>query len=103
MVRITEELVRSRAEHNECCLATLEACFPLQIRLLSVACMLSVARCTPRAARCMRNAACCTQEVSLHQQNIERFERLDKLCRNIQILYLQVRARACACGRVMRV
>jgi protein TilB len=29
------------------------------------------------------------EEVSLHQQNIERFERLDQLCRNIQILYLQ--------------
>ena len=28
-------------------------------------------------------------EVSLHQQNIERIEHLDKLCRNLKILYLQ--------------
>ena len=29
------------------------------------------------------------EEVSLHQQNIERIEHLDKLCRNLKILYLQ--------------
>ncbi|XP_026559488.1 protein tilB homolog [Pseudonaja textilis] len=52
MVRITEELVRQRAEHNNCELFSLE-------------------------------------EVSLHQQNIEKIEHLDKWCRNLKILYLQ--------------
>ncbi|XP_070604412.1 dynein axonemal assembly factor 11 [Erythrolamprus reginae] len=52
MVRITEELVKQRAEHNNCELFSLE-------------------------------------EVSLHQQNIEKIEHLDKWCRNLKILYLQ--------------
>ncbi|PVD22974.1 hypothetical protein C0Q70_16234 [Pomacea canaliculata] len=52
MVQITEELVRKRAEHNECEISTLE-------------------------------------EVSLHQQDIERIEHLDKWCRELKILYLQ--------------
>jgi protein TilB len=52
MVRVTEELLRSKAEHNESCLATLE-------------------------------------EVALHQVDLERFERFDKFCRDIQILLLQ--------------
>ncbi|XP_060537813.1 dynein axonemal assembly factor 11 isoform X5 [Pantherophis guttatus] len=52
MVRITEELVRQRAEHNNCELFSLE-------------------------------------EVSLHQQDIEKIEHLDKWCRNLKILYLQ--------------
>ncbi|CAL1543835.1 unnamed protein product [Lymnaea stagnalis] len=52
MVRITEDLVRKRAEHNECQISTLE-------------------------------------EISLHQQDIERLEYLDKWCRDLKILYLQ--------------
>ncbi|CAG5120674.1 unnamed protein product [Candidula unifasciata] len=52
MVRITEELVRKRAEHNEMQISTLE-------------------------------------EISLHQQDIERLEHLDKWCRDLKILYLQ--------------
>ncbi|XP_039206384.1 protein tilB homolog isoform X3 [Crotalus tigris] len=52
MVRLTEELIRQRAEHNNCELFSLE-------------------------------------EVSLHQQNIEKIEHLDKWCRNLKILYLQ--------------
>ncbi|XP_028396014.1 protein tilB homolog [Dendronephthya gigantea] len=52
MVRITEDLVRKRAEHNNCELSTLE-------------------------------------EVSLHQLDIERIEILDKVCRELKILYLQ--------------
>lgn len=49
---VTEELIRQRAEHNNCELFSLE-------------------------------------EVSLHQQNIEKIEHLDKWCRNLKILYLQ--------------
>lgn len=52
MVRITEGLLRKRAEHNEGMLTTLE-------------------------------------EISLHQQNIEKIEHFDKFCRHIQILLLQ--------------
>jgi protein TilB len=52
MVRITENLLRKRAEHNEGMLTTLE-------------------------------------EISLHQQNIEKIEHFDKYCRHIQILLLQ--------------
>lgn len=52
MVRITEQLVRKRAEHNELEISTLE-------------------------------------ELSLHQQDIERIEYLDKWCRELRILYLQ--------------
>ncbi|XP_064604516.1 dynein axonemal assembly factor 11-like [Liolophura sinensis] len=52
MVRITEDLIRKRAEHNNCELSTLE-------------------------------------EVSLHQQDVERIEHLDKWCRELKILYLQ--------------
>lgn len=32
---------------------------------------------------------CSLEEVSLHQQNIERIEHLDRWCRNLRILYLQ--------------
>nr|XP_028591964.1 protein tilB homolog isoform X3 [Podarcis muralis] len=49
---ITEELVRQRAEHNNCEIFSLE-------------------------------------EISLHQQNIEKIEHLDKWCRDLKILYLQ--------------
>ncbi|TNV78519.1 hypothetical protein FGO68_gene2184 [Halteria grandinella] len=49
---ITQELLRKRAEHNECMLSTLE-------------------------------------EVSLHQQDIEKIENLDVYCRHLKILYLQ--------------
>lgn len=52
MVRITEDLIRKRAEHNNCEISTLE-------------------------------------EVSLHQQDIERIENIDKWCRDLTILYLQ--------------
>jgi protein TilB len=52
MVRITEEMLRKRAEHNEGRLSTLE-------------------------------------EVALHQQDIEKLENLDKLCRHVQIVLLQ--------------
>uniref|UniRef100_W5KXF4 Leucine-rich repeat-containing protein 6 n=1 Tax=Astyanax mexicanus TaxID=7994 RepID=W5KXF4_ASTMX len=52
MVRITEDLIRRRAEHNNCEIFTLE-------------------------------------EVSLHQQDIERIEHIDKWCRDLKILYLQ--------------
>ncbi|KAM6456096.1 dynein axonemal assembly factor 11 isoform 1-T2 [Liasis olivaceus] len=52
MARITEELVRQRAEHNNCEIFSLE-------------------------------------EISLHQQNIEKIEHLDKWCRDLKILYLQ--------------
>ncbi|KAK2142007.1 hypothetical protein LSH36_1006g00020 [Paralvinella palmiformis] len=49
---VTEDLIRKRAEHNECVIATLE-------------------------------------ELSLHQQDIECIEYLDKWCRDLKILYLQ--------------
>ncbi|KAM9573992.1 dynein axonemal assembly factor 11 [Guaruba guarouba] len=52
MVRITEDLVRRRAEHNNCEIFSLE-------------------------------------EISLHQQDIEKLEYLDKWCRDLKILYLQ--------------
>ncbi|KAL3869889.1 hypothetical protein ACJMK2_042516 [Sinanodonta woodiana] len=52
MVKITEDLIRKRAEHNNCEISTLE-------------------------------------EVSLHQQDIERIEYIDKWCRDLKILYLQ--------------
>ncbi|XP_030607812.1 dynein axonemal assembly factor 11 isoform X2 [Archocentrus centrarchus] len=52
MVYVTEDLVRRRAEHNECEIFSLE-------------------------------------EVSLHQQDIERIEHLDRWCRELRILYLQ--------------
>ena len=52
MAPITEAMLRSRAEHNEGRVATLE-------------------------------------EVSLHQQNIEKIELLNQACRQLRILYLQ--------------
>lgn len=52
MVRITEDLLRRRAEHNNSEIFSLE-------------------------------------EISLHQQELERIELLDKLCRDLKILYLQ--------------
>ncbi|KAM6989448.1 dynein axonemal assembly factor 11 isoform 2-T2 [Tautogolabrus adspersus] len=52
MVYITEEMVRGRAEHNECEIFSLE-------------------------------------EVSLHQQDIERIEHIGRWCRDLRILYLQ--------------
>lgn len=52
MGRITQELLRKRAEHNEGVLSTLE-------------------------------------EISLHQEHIERIENLEFYCRHIKILYLQ--------------
>ncbi|XP_072018115.1 dynein axonemal assembly factor 11-like [Amphiura filiformis] len=52
MVRITEDLIRKRAEHNNMEISTLE-------------------------------------EVSLHQQDVEKIEYLDKWCRDLKILYLQ--------------
>ncbi|KAJ8268066.1 hypothetical protein COCON_G00132380 [Conger conger] len=52
MVLITEDLIRRRAEHNNCEIFSLE-------------------------------------EVSLHQQDIERIEHIEKWCRNLKILYLQ--------------
>ncbi|XP_055843075.1 protein tilB [Episyrphus balteatus] len=52
MVRITEELVRKKSEHNECLISTLE-------------------------------------ELSLHQEDIEKIEHIQNWCRNLQILLLQ--------------
>ncbi|XP_070555655.1 dynein axonemal assembly factor 11-like [Ptychodera flava] len=52
MVRISEDLLRRRAEHNNLEISTLE-------------------------------------EVSLHQQDIEKIEHIDKWCRDLKILYLQ--------------
>ena len=52
MGRITQELLRKRAEHNDGILSTLE-------------------------------------EISLHQENMERIENLEYYCRHIKILYLQ--------------
>ena len=52
MGRITQELLRKRAEHNDGILQTLE-------------------------------------EISLHQENIEKIENLEYYCRHIKILYLQ--------------
>ncbi|XP_047223436.1 dynein axonemal assembly factor 11 isoform X3 [Girardinichthys multiradiatus] len=49
---VTEELIRRRAEHNDCEIFSLE-------------------------------------EVSLHQQDIERIEHIDRWCRELKILYLQ--------------
>ncbi|NWH62802.1 TILB protein, partial [Geococcyx californianus] len=49
---VTEDLVRRRAEHNNCEIFSLE-------------------------------------EISLHQQEIEKLECLDKWCRDLKILYLQ--------------
>ncbi|XP_072007270.1 dynein axonemal assembly factor 11 isoform X2 [Engystomops pustulosus] len=52
MVFITEDLIRRRAEHNNCEIFSLE-------------------------------------EISLHQQDVERIQHLDKWCRELKILYLQ--------------
>ncbi|XP_073828843.1 touch insensitive larva B [Musca autumnalis] len=52
MVRITEELVRKKSEHNEMLISTLE-------------------------------------ELSLHQEDIERIEHLHNWCRDLKILLLQ--------------
>ncbi|VUZ45041.1 unnamed protein product, partial [Hymenolepis diminuta] len=52
MVRITKDLVRKRAEHNEGEICTLE-------------------------------------ELTLHQQDIEKIEFLNKNCTKLKILYLQ--------------
>ncbi|XP_060057219.1 dynein axonemal assembly factor 11 [Erinaceus europaeus] len=52
MGRITEDLIRRNAEHNDCIIFSLE-------------------------------------ELSLHQQEIEKLEHIDKWCRNLKILYLQ--------------
>ncbi|KAG5895523.1 hypothetical protein JTB14_010668 [Gonioctena quinquepunctata] len=52
MVRITEELIRKRSEHNEGIIGTLE-------------------------------------ELSLHQEDIEKIEHINNWCKEIQILYLQ--------------
>ena len=52
MVRITEDMIRKRAEHNECVISTLE-------------------------------------EVSLHQQDIEKIEYIGRWCKELKILYLQ--------------
>ncbi|XP_029447906.1 protein tilB homolog [Rhinatrema bivittatum] len=52
MVRVTEDLIRRRAEHNNCEIFSLE-------------------------------------EISLHQQELERIEHIDKWCRDLKILYLQ--------------
>lgn len=49
---VTEDLIRRRAEHNNCEIFSLE-------------------------------------EISLHQQEIEKLEYLDKWCRDLKILYLQ--------------
>ncbi|KAF5889441.1 protein tilB [Clarias magur] len=49
---ISEDLIRQRAEHNNCEIFSLE-------------------------------------EISLHQQDIERIEHIDRWCRNLKILYLQ--------------
>ncbi|XP_061695093.1 dynein axonemal assembly factor 11 isoform X2 [Syngnathoides biaculeatus] len=49
---VTEDLIRRRAEHNECEIFSLE-------------------------------------EVSLHQQDIERIEHIERWCRDLKILYLQ--------------
>lgn len=51
-VSVTEDLIRRRAEHNECEIFSLE-------------------------------------EVSLHQQDIERIEHLGRWCKELRILYLQ--------------
>ena len=52
MVRITRELLRKRAEHNEGIIATME-------------------------------------EISLHQEEIEKIENIGTLCRKLKILYFQ--------------
>ncbi|XP_063306327.1 dynein axonemal assembly factor 11 isoform X1 [Pelobates fuscus] len=52
MVFITEDLIRRRAEHNNCEIFSLE-------------------------------------EISLHQQDLERIEHIDKWCKELKILYLQ--------------
>ncbi|XP_067567319.1 dynein axonemal assembly factor 11 isoform X1 [Pseudorca crassidens] len=52
MGRITEDLIRRNAEHNDCIIFSLE-------------------------------------ELSLHQQEIERLEHIDRWCRDLKILYLQ--------------
>ncbi|KAM5158397.1 dynein axonemal assembly factor 11 [Mantella aurantiaca] len=52
MVTITEDLIRRRAEHNNCEIFSLE-------------------------------------ELSLHQQDLEKIDHLDKWCKELKILYLQ--------------
>ncbi|KAJ8939382.1 hypothetical protein NQ314_011127 [Rhamnusium bicolor] len=52
MVRITEELVRKKSEHNEGIIGTLE-------------------------------------ELSLHQEDVEKIEHINNWCKDLQILYLQ--------------
>nr|CAB3263528.1 protein tilB homolog [Phallusia mammillata] len=52
MVQITENVIRKRAEHNNCEIFSLE-------------------------------------ELSLHQQDIEKIEHIEKWCRELKILYLQ--------------
>ncbi|XP_051879952.1 LOW QUALITY PROTEIN: dynein axonemal assembly factor 11-like [Pristis pectinata] len=52
MVRITESLIRQRAEHNNCEIFSLE-------------------------------------EITLHQQEIEKIEHIDKWCKDLKIVYFQ--------------
>lgn len=52
MVKITEDLVRKKSEHNECLISTLE-------------------------------------ELSLHQEDIEKIEHIQNWCRDLKILLLQ--------------
>ncbi|XP_010770187.1 dynein axonemal assembly factor 11, partial [Notothenia coriiceps] len=52
MVHITEDLIRRRAEHNECEIFSLE-------------------------------------EVTLHQQDLEGIEHIERWCKELKILYLQ--------------
>lgn len=52
MIKVTEELLRKKSEHNECIISTLE-------------------------------------ELSLHQEDVEKIEHLNNWCKDLQILYLQ--------------
>lgn len=51
-ILVTEELIRKKAEHNECIIGTLE-------------------------------------ELSLHQEDVEKIENVGNWCKELQILYLQ--------------
>lgn len=87
MPPITLELLRKRSEHNDGVVSSLEAsksasrlaCFDLR---RTGPCPLSSVWLSDRTLSR-------PQEVSLHQQDIERIEGLGQLCKHLKILLLQ--------------
>ena len=70
MSKITQEMLRKRAEHNEGLLSTLEE-VPLALYFYCYIYLYIIV------------------QVTLHQQDIDKIENLDVYCRHLKILYLQ--------------